>query len=213
MFTGIVEELGTVVGIEPGARSVRLTVGCSSVLEDCRVGSSIAVNGVCLTVADHSDDRFTSDVMPETMARTGLGSLAARHKVNLERALKVGDRLGGHIVTGHIDDVGVVTSRRVDDNAVVVTISASPAVLRFIVFKGSVTVDGVSLTVANVHPGAFEVSLIPHSANVTTLGSLRTGNTVNVECDIIGKYVARLLGVADPAGGLTLELLREHGFV
>jgi riboflavin synthase len=217
MFTGLVEELGRVKGIVRGARSVRLTVAAKAIMGDGKLGDSIAVNGTCLTVVDFGDNWFTADVMPETVERTALAGLRNGDTVNLERTLRVGDRLGGHIVSGHIDGVGVIRAKETNDNAVVVRIGAPPTVMRYIVEKGSVAIDGISLTVVAVGPDWFTVSLIPHTAAVTTLGIKGVGEPVNLEADVIGKYVEKLLGLQPRQGegvkgGLSAEFLAEHGF-
>ncbi|MDF2568920.1 MAG: ribE [Sporomusa sp.] len=215
MFTGLVEELGKVKQIARGAKSVRLTVAGRKVLADVKLGDSIAVNGTCLTVVDFSGDYFTADVMPETVERTALSGLKPGDTVNLERTLRVGDRLGGHIVSGHIDGVGVILAKEQNDNAVVVRIGAGPEVMRYIIHKGSIAVDGTSLTVVDSGADWFTVSLIPHTAAMTTVGLKTTGEPVNLEADIIGKYVEKLLGLsqaAKPADKITLGFLEQHGF-
>lgn len=217
MFTGLVEELGRVKSMTRGARSVRLTVGAKAIMADVKLGDSIAVNGTCLTVVDFGDGWFTADVMPETVERTAMAGLKSGDAVNLERTLRVGDRLGGHIVSGHIDGVGVIRSKETNDNAVIVRIEAPAAVMRYIVEKGSVAIDGISLTVVAAGPDWFTVSLIPHTAAVTTLSFKGVGSPVNLEADVIGKYVEKLLGLAPPQGsggkrGLSAEFLTEHGF-
>ena len=215
MFTGLVEELGKVKNIARGAKSVRLTVAGHKVLEDVKLGDSIAVNGTCLTVVDFSRDCFTADVMPETVDRTALAGLKPGDTVNLERTLRVGDRLGGHIVSGHIDGVGTILAKEQNDNAVIVRIGAGPEVMRYIIQKGSIAIDGTSLTVVDFGPDWFTVSLIPHTAAMTTVGLKATGQPVNLEADIIGKYVEKLLGfsqTAQPAEKLTLGFLEQHGF-
>ena len=231
MFTGIVEEKGEILSIERGSVSAVLTIRAKIVLEGTKVGDSIAVNGVCLTVTRLSPDRFSADVMAETLRRSALGELRVGSAVNLERALAVGDRMGGHIVSGHIDGTGQILSVRTEDNAVWYRIAAKPGILRLIVEKGSITVDGISLTVAAVHSDSFEVSVIPHTREVTTLAGKNAGASVNLENDIIGKYVERLLqgtgGVLPmnlesgpesvsgktSSGGLSMEFLAEHGML
>lgn len=216
MFTGLVEELGRVKSVVKGTLSVRLTVNAKAVLSDVKLGDSIAVNGTCLTVVDYSDNWFTADVMPETVDSTALAGLKAGDTVNLERTLRVGDRLGGHIVSGHVDGVGVIRDKQQRDNAVIVKIEAPPQVLRYIVKKGSVAIDGISLTVVEVGANWFTVSLIPHTASVTTLGIKGPGDPVNLENDIIGKYVEKLMGLgpAQPPekAGMTADFLQQHGF-
>ena len=215
MFTGIVEELGTIRSIRRGAASAVLSIGAEAVLSDLRIGDSVAVNGVCLTATAVDGTGFTADVMHETLRRSSLGALAPGSRVNLERAMAADGRFGGHIVSGHIDGTGTIAERRRDDNAVWYTVSAPPALLRYIVEKGSVAIDGISLTVASVEADRFSVSVIPHTAAVTLLGAKGPGDVVNLETDIIGKYVERLLRPADtPAArsGISLEFLAENGF-
>ena len=215
MFTGIVEELGTIRAVRRGAASAVLSIGASEVLSDLKIGDSVAVNGVCLTVTSLDDGGFTADVMHETLGRSSLGALAPGGRVNLERAMPANGRFGGHIVSGHIDGTGKIASVRPDDNALWYTISAAPELLRYIGEKGSITIDGISLTVAAVDEVSFSVSLIPHTAAVTTLGKKRAGDTVNLETDIIGKYVEKLLCPApepERQGGISLEFLAENGF-
>jgi riboflavin synthase len=198
MFTGIVEELGEVVGVEHLAEAARLIVRGPRVTADVAHGDSIAVNGVCLTVTGRAEATFTADVMAETLNRSSLGALQPGSPVNLERSLRVGDRLGGHMVQGHVDGVGTVLSRVRDEHWDVVRIAVPPGLDRYLVEKGSVAVDGVSLTVSALggSPGAqpwFEVSLIPTTLAATTLGGLPTSGRVNLEADVIGKYVERML--------------------
>ncbi len=215
MFTGIIEELGTIRSIRRGAASAVLSIGAEAVLSDLRIGDSVAVNGVCLTATGVDGSGFTADVMHETLRRSSLGALGPGSRVNLERAMAADGRFGGHIVSGHIDGTGTIAERRRDDNAVWYTVSAPPALLRYIVEKGSVAIDGISLTVASVEADRFSVSVIPHTAAVTLLGAKGPGDVVNLETDIIGKYVERLLRPADtPAArsGISLEFLAENGF-
>jgi riboflavin synthase len=193
MFTGIVEELGTVEALERQSDAVRLTVRATSVLEDTGLGDSISVNGCCLTVAERTDATWTADVMAETLAKTGLGSLTPGDRVNLERAATVGSRLGGHLVQGHVDAVGHVVRREPGEHWDVVTISMPGDLAPYLVDKGSVTVDGVSLTVVEAGEEAFTVSLIPETLRRTTLGFREPGDSVNLEVDVIGRYVARQL--------------------
>lgn len=193
MFTGIVEEIGTLKEIIPSSQSIKLTVQCQKVIQDVKVGDSIAVNGICLTVTKFTSNSFTADVMPETMRKTNLGSLRVGEKVNLERALRLGDRLGGHIVTGHIDGTGKVFDRLEEDNAIWLEITASSDILKYIVQKGSVALDGTSLTIADIGDKSFKVSLIPLTAEMTNLKNKKYGDVINIECDIMGKYVEKLL--------------------
>jgi riboflavin synthase len=209
MFTGIVEELGEVVAVERLPDAARLTVRGPLVTAEASHGDSIAVNGVCLTVTDSSDKTFTADVMAETLHRTGLGGLSPGSPVNLERPVELGGRLGGHLVQGHADGTGQILSRTPGERWDVVRIAAPPGLARYIVLKGSITVDGVSLTVSALGPDGtgipdrpepwFEVSLIPTTLEMTTLGRLQPGSRVNLEVDVIAKYVESLLA-AGPAG-------------
>ena len=214
MFTGIVEELGTVRRVLPGARAGKIVIGAHKVLEDVHIGDSIAVNGVCLTVVSASADEFTADVMPETLRKSGLGTLKAGDPVDLERAMAADGRFGGHIVSGHIDGVGRIVETRPEENAVIVTVSAPPEILALIVEKGSIAIDGISLTVASLSRTTFSVSLIPHTAAQTVLLKKHAGDVVNLENDIVGKYVQKLLSGATGSqpSGLTLEYLQANGF-
>jgi riboflavin synthase len=193
MFTGIVEELGEVVSVEPLQDASRLTVRGPLVTSDVGHGDSIAVNGVCLTVVDNRDGAFTADVMSETLKRSSLGALDAGSRVNLERAVRVSDRLGGHVVQGHVDGTGTLQQVTPDEHWTVVRISLPPDLARYVVEKGSITVDGVSLTVSAVGADFFEVSLIPTTLGLTTLGTKGTGDPVNLEVDVMAKYVEKLL--------------------
>ena len=194
MFTGIVEELGEVVAVEHLADSARLTIHGATVASDARHGDSIAVNGVCLTVVDVMGGRFTADVMRETLERSSLGSLRSGSRVNLERPVTLQDRLGGHLVQGHVDAAAQIQERASAEHWEVVTIGLPAELARYVVQKGSITVDGVSLTVVDVTADAFTVSLIPTTLAVTTLGSKSVGDLVNLEVDVIAKYVEKLLG-------------------
>lgn len=217
MFTGIIEEIGTVRRIERGAAGARLTIGAKAVLEGTKIGDSIATNGVCLTVVSMTADSFSADVMAESLRRSGLGQLQSGSPVNLERAMAANGRFGGHIVSGHIDGTGTIASQKREDNAVWVTVLAPAALLRYIVEKGSIAIDGVSLTVAAVDETGFSVSIIPHTGSETILLGKKPGETVNLECDVIGKYVEKLLtpygkdeGTAK--SGITMDFLAQHGF-
>ena len=215
MFTGIVEEMGTIRSVRRGRSSSVLSIGADKVLSDLKIGDSVAVNGVCLTATSRDEGGFTADVMHETLNRSSLGKLTAGSHVNLERAMAADGRFGGHIVAGHIDGTGAITTIRRDDNAVWYTVQTPVPLLRYIVEKGSITMDGISLTVAEVGETCFSVSAIPHTVAVTILGEKRVGDTVNLETDIIGKYVEKLLRPAPdttPKGALTLEFLAENGF-
>lgn len=195
MFTGIVEEVGTIASIRKGAHSCVLTVKAHTVLEDVHLGDSIATNGVCLTVTQFSPTTFSADVMHETLNRSSLGALRAGSAVNLERAMAADGRFGGHIVSGHIDGTGKISRIEADDNAIWYTIQTPPDILRYIVEKGSIAIDGISLTVARVDSASFSVSIIPHTRAQTNLASKQVGDVVNLENDIIGKYVDHLLTV------------------
>lgn len=217
MFTGIIEETGTVTAIRKGTHSAVLTIQACKILTDIHLGDSIAVNGVCLTVTAYNQSGFSADVMHETLQRSALGQLHSGAGVNLERAMAANGRFGGHIVSGHIDGTGVIQNIRQDDNAIWYTISAAPSVLRYIVEKGSVAIDGISLTVAAVTEDSFSVSIIPHTAAQTTLSAQTKGNIVNLETDCIGKYVEKLLGLSAPVQKqqttITLNLLARSGYL
>ena len=210
MFTGIVEEVGRVQAIRREPANAVLTIAASKVLEDVHLGDSIAVCGVCLTVTSFTSSAFTADVMHETLNRSSLGALKPGSPVNLERAMPANGRFGGHIVSGHIDGTGRITRIRPDGNAVWYTISATPSLLRYIVEKGSIAIDGISLTVAQVTGRDFSVSIIPHTQGQTTLSTRRVGDTVNLETDCIGKYVEKLLG--SPDAGITQAFLACCGY-
>lgn len=209
MFTGIIEETGAIRAVQRGAKSAVLTVEAQKILEDVHIGDSIATNGVCLTVTSVRGSCFTADVMNETLRRSSLGGLTPGSRVNLERAMPANGRFGGHIVSGHIDGTGTVVSVRRDDIAVWYTIRTTPQLMRYIVEKGSIAIDGISLTVAAVETDRFSVSVIPHTAQETTLGEKRPGATVNLENDVIGKYVEKLM---QKERGVTLEFLAQNGF-
>ena len=216
MFTGIIEETGTVQSITRHGSSIALCIAADKVTEGTVVGDSIAVNGVCLTVTSLNGKRFTADVMPETVHRTSFSKLAAGSKVNLERALRASDRLGGHIVSGHVDGCGVIGSMVRDGIATRVTVKLPESLLRYIAVKGSVTIDGVSLTVTDVDANSFSVSLIPQTKAVTTLGDAKVGRIVNVEVDLLARYTERLLSAGrkqeTKESSLSLEWLAENGF-
>lgn len=207
MFTGITTEIGSVIAAAAG----RLRVEAPETVRGLTIGASVAVNGVCLTVTEFDSKAFTVDIMPETMGRTNLGHLRAGDPVNLERALAMGGELGGHLVQGHIDDVGRVVSVTEVEGAVLLGFEAPPEVMRYIVTKGFIAVDGVSLTVVDRDTKSFRVSVVGHTRRSTTLGGRRRGAVVNLEVDIIAKYVERLTGQGPK--GLTFDTLREHGFM
>ncbi len=211
MFTGIVEELGSVKALTRSAGAARLTIAASSVLVNTALGDSICVNGVCLTAVHLTPSEFSADVAVETLNVTNLGELKVGAKVNLERALQLSSRIGGHLVSGHVDAVGRISSRREEGNGWRITIEASSAILRYVIRKGSIAVDGISLTVADVDRSGFSIAMIPHTAKLTTLGYKNSGDSVNLEVDIIGKYVERLLA-GRVEGGVSLDLLSKNGF-
>lgn len=215
MFTGIIEEVGEIMNVVRGSQSAVLHIRCQEVLKGTKVGDSIAVNGVCLTVTSIEAHGYTADVMAETLDRSSLGALRRGNRVNLERAMPVDGRFGGHIVAGHIDGTGTVLAVTRDETAVWYRISAEPQVLRYIVEKGSITIDGISLTVAKVTGQDFSVSIIPHTQANTVLADRDVGDIVNLETDIIGKYVEKLLRLQEmpeKKSRLTMEYLAEHGF-
>ena len=216
MFTGIIEEKGRLVKVISGSESGSVEIEAAKVLEGTKIGDSIAVNGVCLTVTALKPNGFTADVMPETLRRTNLGMLHKGAEVNLERAMAAGGRFGGHIVSGHVDGTGTVTELKRDGNAVWVSIKAAADILQLIVEKGSICIDGISLTVAYVDDRMFKVSIIPHTGSETTLLSKRPGDIVNLENDIVGKYIQKLMQPYSPENsraetGITMEMLHEFG--
>ena len=211
MFTGIIEEVGSFGGLSGG----NIAIGAKLVQSDAHIGDSIAVNGICLTVTQFDAHGFRAAVMPETVRRTSLAGLMHGAPLNLERALLPTTRLGGHFVSGHIDGVGEITEMREEGNAILMTVAADAAILRGIVEKGSVALDGISLTAARVGAADFTVSLIPHTRTVTNLGAKRIGSPLNIETDILGKYALKLLGGENTAArstGLTRDFLLQHGF-
>jgi len=218
MFTGIIEEIGTLKSVRHGQRSAILEIGANKVLESTKIGDSISVNGVCLTVTSLSTNSFTADAMPETLKRSNLGNLHSGNKINLERALRLGDRFGGHIVSGHIDGEGTILNFKEDENAIWITIEAEPSILRYIVEKGSIAIDGISLTVASVDKSSFKVSVIPHTRHETTLCAKTTGSKINLECDIVAKYIERFSGFGNqPAqetssSKISMSFLKENGY-
>ena len=223
MFTGIIEEIGKIKGIKKGKSSAVLEIEAKTVLDDVKLGDSIAVNGVCLTVTSFGEKWFKVDVMHETMNRSSLAKIRSGSHVNLERAMAAGGRFGGHIVSGHVDGLGTVEAVARDDNAVWYTIKAEPRIMKYIVEKGSITIDGISLTVAKVSLENFAVSIIPHTLKETILAEKRPGDVVNLENDIIGKYVERFVTTGqegiykehfkeEKKPGITMEFLMENGF-
>lgn len=221
VFTGIVEEIGTIRQVQKGQHSAVLHISADKILSDIHIGDSIAVNGVCLTVTSVRPGGFAADAMHETLNRSTLAALKNGSHVNLERAMAADGRFGGHIVAGHVDGVGTIAQLQQDDTAVWYTIKAEPPILRYIIEKGSVAVDGISLTVARVWTDSFAVSVIPHTVKVTVLGERREGDKVNLENDMIGKYVEKLLDIKEslpdksdsrPQSTLTREFLARCGY-
>ncbi|MCR5149515.1 MAG: riboflavin synthase [Eubacterium sp.] len=217
MFTGLIEEVGRIKSIIHGQASAILYIKASKIMDDVHIGDSIAVNGVCLTATSVNPDGFTADVMAETLRRSNLGDLGSGSQVNLERAMAANGRFGGHIVSGHIDGTGVIRSFQKEDNAIWVTISCKSEILRLIVEKGSITIDGISLTVAYVDDEVFKVSIIPHTASETTLITKKAGDKVNLENDVVGKYVEKLLTHSDSSkehsgSKIDNDFLARNGF-
>jgi riboflavin synthase len=219
VFTGIIEELGVVANIQRSGESFVLTIDAKKILKDVHLGDSISVNGVCLTVSSFSGNQFTVDVMPETVKASSLQSLKRGAKVNLERAMAAGGRFGGHFVSGHIDGTGVIKSKKQIENAVYYEIEAPPEILRYIIERGSVAVDGTSLTVFGVTDESFTLSLIPHTLSESIIGLKESGDIVNLECDMIGKYVGHFLMSSQnnhkskSPSGISASFLEENGFL
>lgn len=212
MFTGIVEEIGVIQRIQKGAKSSILTIKGNIIFDDLRLGDSVAVSGVCLTASSYSKDTFTADIMHETLNRSSLSNLKMGSHVNLERAMQANGRFGGHMVSGHIDGTGTIVKIKKDDNAVWYTIKANDQILKFIVEKGSIAVDGISLTVAEVTSQSFSVSIIPHTIKATILSEKFVGDHVNLENDIVGKYIHKLISYGQGHNSITNEFLREFGY-
>lgn len=210
MFTGIIEEKGKIEAVKHGAKSCELLISANKIFDDLKIGDSVAVNGICLTATDVKPPLFTADVMAETIRRTSIGEIPKGGYVNLERAMQLNGRFGGHIVSGHIDGTGTVISMKREDNAVWVTIRADSKILKYIIEKGSVALDGISLTVANVENDRFSVSVIPHTAQETTLLDKKSGDKINIECDVVGKYIERF--THNKNEGITVEMLSKYGF-
>lgn len=217
MFTGLVAELGSVQKLVRQGNSYHLTVSAKKVMDNLKIGDSVAVNGVCLTVVELDGFSFTADVMPETVRLTNIGLLTNGSRVNLERTLRLCDGLDGHIVSGHVEGLGTISGKRPEGIAVVTTIEAPAELLKYIIKKGSIAIDGISLTVTEVTEHSFSVSLIPHTAKETTLGFKAVGEKVNLETDIIGKYVERMLSFGNKQEGqanpVDANFLAKHGFL
>ncbi len=212
MFTGIIEELGTVAGIRKDSKSAILTIRANKILSDIHLGDSIAVNGVCLTVVSFESGQFSADVMHETLNRSSLGALKPGSHVNLERAMAADGRFGGHIVAGHVDGTGTIKEIKNDGIAFWYTIQTEEKVMRYVIEKGSIAIDGISLTVADTARNTFKVSIIPHTMAETVLSEKKVGDIVNLENDCIGKYVEHLLGLDRKSEGITMDFLRKNGF-
>jgi len=215
MFTGLIEEKGTIESLTKKGNSAQIKIKADEVLKTAKIGDSISTNGVCLTVTEKTSKTFTVDVMPETMNRSNLRNLKYGSTVNLERALKVGDTLDGHMVSGHVDGVGIVSDYRKDDNAVWMSVKADKNVLKYVVEKGSIAIDGTSLTVAYVDDRSFKVSIIPHTGESTTLLDKKVGDEVNLECDMVGKYIEKLISFKEENKdqGINTEFLKNNGFM
>lgn len=217
MFTGIIEEIGMIKEIKKEAARFELTIAAKKVLEDAQLGDSIAVNGICLTVISYTTDQFTVDVMPETLKATSLQSLVKGSHVNLERAMAAKGRFGGHFVSGHVDTVGTIQAKHAMVNAVYFWIAISPSFIKYMVPKGSICIDGISLTVVEVKEDSFSISIIPHTIDQTILQHRKVGDIVNVECDVLAKYIDKLIDFRETSAitkeSLTLEKLSEHGYI
>lgn len=217
MFTGIVEELGTVISLKKGSKSAVLVIQGSKIFDDLKLGDSVAVNGVCLTATSISGNIFHADVMNETFHRSSLGSLQKGDVVNLERAMAANGRFGGHMVAGHVDATGEIVKIKKDDNAVWFTIKAPQNVMKYCIEKGSIALDGISLTIADITSSTISVSMIPHTIGNTNFGQKKPGDVVNLENDMVGKYIDKLLHFEEPktkenTSGITMEMLRNAGF-
>jgi riboflavin synthase len=213
MFTGIIEERGTIRSVSHGTSFSRLAVRAVKVLEGLKTGDSISVNGVCLTVTEFGPGGFMADTMPETLRRTNLGELKSGSRVNLERALRLSDRIGGHLVTGHIDGTGKIASRWEEGNALWLKVTAGPDIMRYLADKGSVALDGVSLTISSSDARSFSVSVIPHTKEMTTLPGKGVGDPVNIECDLLAKYTEKLMKAGSPGSRIDMDFLARNDFL
>ena len=218
MFSGIVEEMGAVKSVDKGLAGARMSILASTVLQDVKIGESVSVSGTCLTITGMEEEDFSIDVSSETLNRTTLGSVTAGAPVNLERAMRLNERIGGHLVTGHVDGIGLLRGREQDGNAMHLTIEAPDDILRYCIQKGSITVDGISLTINGMSERSFTVAIIPHTAKVTTMGLKQIGDSVNLETDLIGKYVERLLQSsgqlsAKPSPVIDRDYLQKRGLI
>jgi len=214
MFTGIIEEIGFIKQIQRKPQGGTLAIAASHVLVDSKIGDSIAIDGACLTMTQVDEAGFKADISAETLRRTTLGERKLGDAVNLERPLQLGDRLNGHLVLGHVDDVGTISGWQDEGDSSLMRVSVSSEVMRYVVYKGSVCVDGISLTIASLFDDGFEIALIPHTKAVTTLGSKQIGNRVNIEVDLLGRYIERLLTNQSPkSDSIDLTFLAEHGYL
>ena len=219
MFTGIVGEQGKEKSIQPGVKSIKLSIEANIVLEDLKIGESVSVSGVCLTVTDIFSNSFTADVMPETLKKSAFSNLKTGDIVNLERAMAANGRFGGHMVSGHIDGTGTIADISREDNAVCVKIKTSSEILKYIVDKGSIAIDGISLTVVKTEKDHFSVSLIPHTTKETSLAKKNKGDAVNLECDLVGKYIYKFINLDNDSNSeknanktMDMEFLKKYGF-
>ena len=222
MFSGIIEVLGEVRSMASSESGARISISAGELMKGVRLGDSIAINGACMTVVAFEGSKFEADISPESLRMTNLGGLKAGDKVNLERALALGDRLGGHMVSGHIDGMGKIRDRRADGDSIWLTVEAPAEVMRYVVFKGSIAVDGISLTVATCDEDSFSIAIIPHTSEHTTLTAKRDGAVVNLEADLVGKYVEKLVSPHAQAAradstqaggvGVSMDKLKEHGY-
>ncbi len=214
MFTGIIEEIGTIAEVQPISNGITVKIRATTVLEDIKIGDSIAVSGPCLTVRDLEQNAFVADISEETCRRTTLRDCIVGTHVNLERSLRLGDRIGGHLVLGHVDEVATISGWKEEGSSSCMQITVSPKVRPYIAYKGSIAVDGVSLTIANIHDDTFEVALIPHTLDVTTLEKSRIGEIVNIEVDVMARYIETLMqNQIPPSRTIDLEFLQKHGYV
>lgn len=217
MFTGVIEGMGTITGVRPAGSGKRLKILSDFDLTGTKIGDSLSVSGACLTSVQLADRSFEVDVSPETLAKTTLGDARAGERVNIERALRLSDRIDGHLVSGHIDGTGTIGERRTESNAIIITVVASTALTRYMIVKGSVALDGVSLTINALDLTRFSVSIIPHTAHMTTIGLKRKGAPVNIETDMIGKYVEKFISTQrsgeGPQTSVSLELLAKSGYI
>lgn len=215
MFSGIIEAIGAIRSLRKDDKGARVSIDAPGVLDGVRLGDSIALNGVCITVVDYDEKKFEADLSVETLRRTNLGELVVGDRCNLERAMALGERLGGHLVSGHVDGVGKIRSRKNEGDSIWLTFDAPVEVMRYVVYKGSIAVDGISLTVAACDNETFSVSIIPHTSEQTTLTEKQDGSAVNLEADLIGKYVEKLLtphAESKSREGITMEKLKEQGY-